>query len=400
MLLLLLAAPALLLPPHPSRAARAVACASAGPTPEEWREFRAKLIAGGGLSGLQTTANADGGAPVPPEGEAAPPPQADDVAPANLELLKAQNEDLWNEYLLGGWAHESPLEAGGLLVRAPLPSQLAFQMRHAPSSHWGAKLRARLAAAVPSDSSAAETQRILSQWQANHRYCYRAAEAMVEEVMAAVAARASNGRVAAADLSEGERQMVTLFAAAQEEWQQVCLVVSASGEGNVCVAINRPLAKAVSERLAALILNGGAPPPHSADVVSKFVRAFGEQAGVYVGGPTAQAAPALLVHGHDLPGSTELAPGSRLFTGGVAAAIDGVLAGEYSPLDFRWFIGRHENLPTSGGAWRAVACARPVALKQCLGLPKPLWHEVLELCGGELAELSRMELLKRDDLQL
>ena len=40
-----------------------------------------------------------------------------------------------------------------------------------------------------------------------------------------------------------------------------------------------------------------------------------------------------------------------------------------------------------------------MALKQCLGLPKPLWHEVLELCGGEMGELSRIELLKRDDLE-
>ena len=32
-----------------------------------------------------------------------------------------------------------------------------------------------------------------------------------------------------------------------------------------------------------------------------------------------------------------------------------------------------------------------VALKQCLGLPKPLWHEVMELCGGECATLSRLE---------
>ena len=42
------------------------------------------------------------------------------------------------------------------------------------------------------------------------------------------------------------------------------------------------------------------------------------------------------------------------------------------------------------GAWRPGAGARPVALKQCLGLPKPLWHEVLELCGGECRELSRL----------
>ena len=35
---------------------------------------------------------------------------------------------------------------------------------------------------------------------------------------------------------------------------------------------------------------------------------------------------------------------------------------------------------------------------RCLGLPKPLWHEVFELWAA-LAELSRIELLKRTDLQ-
>lgn len=39
-----------------------------------------------------------------------------------------------------------------------------------------------------------------------------------------------------------------------------------------------------------------------------------------------------------------------------------------------------------------------MALKQCIGLPKPLWHEVMELCGDELGVISSLELLKRDDL--
>ncbi|KAJ1482350.1 hypothetical protein T484DRAFT_1804143, partial [Baffinella frigidus] len=47
----------------------------------------------------------------------------------------------------------------------------------------------------------------------------------------------------------------------------------------------------------------------------------------------------------------------------------------------------------------AVACARPLALKQCLGLPKPLWHEVMERCGGRSLELSKLELVRRDDLE-
>jgi hypothetical protein len=32
-----------------------------------------------------------------------------------------------------------------------------------------------------------------------------------------------------------------------------------------------------------------------------------------------------------------------------------------------------------------------VIVKQCLQLPKPLWMEVMELMGGEYAELARSE---------
>jgi len=45
------------------------------------------------------------------------------------------------------------------------------------------------------------------------------------------------------------------------------------------------------------------------------------------------------------------------------------------------------------------ACARSLALKQCLTLPKPLWHEVLELCGNDCREISGIEILKRIDLK-
>jgi len=50
------------------------------------------------------------------------------------------------------------------------------------------------------------------------------------------------------------------------------------------------------------------------------------------------------------------------------------------------------------GKFQPVACARSIVLKQCISLPKPLWHEVMELCGGELEEVSSLELLKRDDI--
>lgn len=132
--------------------------------------------------------------------------------------------------------------------------------------------------------------------------------------------------------------------------------------------------------------------------IDRFVAAFGRKCAVYLGGPDEQFAPGLLIHGIDLPGATELAPGTGIFVGGVEAAVEAVEKGERQPLDFRFFVGRRTQLSTADGAWTSIACARPVALKQCLGLPKPLWHEVLELCGGDMAALSAVELTKRSDL--
>ena len=44
------------------------------------------------------------------------------------------------------------------------------------------------------------------------------------------------------------------------------------------------------------------------------------------------------------------------------------------------------------GEWLPVACSRPLVLKHSASLPKPLWHEVMQLCGGECAEISRLIL--------
>jgi len=157
----------------------------------------------------------------------------------------------------------------------------------------------------------------------------------------------------------------------------------------------------VNDDLAQLLLFGSSDPQREEDrkLQRRCVEAFGSDAAVYVGGPRKQDAPGLLLHGFsELEGARELAPGTRIFEGGAEAAIDGILAGRYSALDFRWFVGRHLDLTTDDFAWISMASARPVALKQCLGLPKPLWHEVMELCGGEYAELSRVELVRRTDL--
>ena len=51
------------------------------------------------------------------------------------------------------------------------------------------------------------------------------------------------------------------------------------------------------------------------------------------------------------------------------------------------------------GKYQPIACSTSIILKQCIQLPKPLFHEVLELCGDDLSRVSQIELSKRDDLK-
>eukprot|EP00270_Netrium_digitus_P018292 TRINITY_DN6933_c0_g1_i6.p1 TRINITY_DN6933_c0_g1~~TRINITY_DN6933_c0_g1_i6.p1 ORF type:complete len:296 (+),score=45.09 TRINITY_DN6933_c0_g1_i6:102-989(+) len=68
-----------------------------------------------------------------------------------------------------------------------------------------------------------------------------------------------------------------------------------------------------------------------------------------------------------------------VFMGGLEAAAEDVLSGHIPPTDFRFFVGRVEWIPgklkkeVEAGVWLSAACARPLILKQCLHLPKPLW---------------------------
>lgn len=218
----------------------------------------------------------------------------------------------------------------------------------------------------------------------------------------------------------------------------MCLVLDRNVEKgtSTTIVLNRPMAMKLTENLARLVLNGAfvsTSPQNKKDLV-KFMLAFGNECAVYVGGSQGQQEPAIMLHGiADLPGAVEIAPRTGIYKGGLPAAIEGVLEGKYKPLDFRFFVGRHEydestlDVQVLLGKYQPIACARSLALKQCISLPKPLWHEgkrligvlilvvasalltlpippptissiVLELCGGELKDISGLEMLKRDDL--
>jgi len=305
------------------------------------------------------------------------------------------------------------VEIGGLMCRLPLQATLTGLMRSraAGESVLGDRLRDRLMAELPAGEAdgGSSPEELFEAWAANTNYCYRLAEGWTTEVLGSVAAKAVGGRIDRRTLSDEERELLTAYVGAQENWQSVCLVLGTSGpsSGRVAteaVTINRPLARSVDSReLAEALLNGQDGSGQTAfdgAAIKRCIRAFGGQAAVYNGGPQRRASPAILLHGLEgLEGAEEVAPGTKIYRGGVMDAIDGVLDGRFSPLDFRWFIGRLGGLRVDGFEWQAVACARPVALKQCLGLPKPLWHEVMELCGGQSAELSRLEILKREDIE-
>jgi len=49
------------------------------------------------------------------------------------------------------------------------------------------------------------------------------------------------------------------------------------------------------------------------------------------------------------------------------------------------------------GMWYSIAAARPLILKHCIGLSRPLWHEILEVVGGGLLETSELEIRKRKE---
>jgi len=324
----------------------------------------------------------------------------------NEKVLEIQNKKLAEEYASSIWAHQtSTPEVGGLVIRMPLEVELYRNYRH---SITGSKLRAILVddgegEGVPTDDL------VMSHW-------YGRSRDLIEEHMKDIADMADEeGQIDATTLAEDYSEMLHLYLENQEQWQQVCLVLerTTSNEGSKSaktLVLNRPMAFTLTKDLGRLVYFGAFEKETKIarkDVqgLTRFMIAFREECAVYIGGPDNQVDAAILIHGiHGLPGAIEISPGSRIYRGGLEAAIDGVLDGRYSPLEFRFFVGCHGyeesmlDVEVRLGKYQPIACSRTLALKQCISLPKPLWHEVMELCDGDLPDLSRLEMLKREDV--
>jgi hypothetical protein len=259
-------------------------------------------------------------------------------------------------------------EVGGLIVRMPLEVELRRNARH---SQVGLKF---------SKQVGEETE--MAVW-------YARAQKFLESEMQALALTADEeGQIDATSLSPLSAELLRLYLDTQETWQEVCLVTNYDSEKHRAVVINRPMAMKLTEHIAKLVLFGAFVGENTdekfrfkKDLV-RFMMAFGQECAVYVGGPDEQDKPATMIHGiSNLEGARELCPGCGIYEGGIPAAVTGILDGRYNPLEFRFFVGCHAfeesslDVQVLLGKYQPIACARSLALKQCISLPKPLWSE-------------------------
>jgi hypothetical protein len=405
----------------------------------DWRAFRNTLTVEAGGGQEQAKLNAD-----------------KKVAKENQVLLQTQNEALASEYQSDVWAHvTAEAEVGGLVVRMPLEMELTHLVVQQNNININNLVGKKLAQKYQArDAAKRRTKDSISTavW-------YARAQKYMQDQMQALSALGggANGKTQTIDLQKitsEQEELLQLYIDTHSHWQEVCLVVEREDESSsgtdkdgsnsnnnklnkVAFVLNRPMALSMNKSLAQLVLFGATGggidgssststttttnnvDPRKLVLFMKFLQAFGAECGVYVGGGDHQEEPATIIHGYgEIRNAKEIAPGVGIYMGGdMEDIVDGVLVSKkYKALDFRFFVGCHDfcsgdetgpagaasprslDLAVMLGKYQPIACARSVALKQCIGLPKPLWHEALELCGGDMAFVSQQEMAKRIDM--
>jgi hypothetical protein len=315
------------------------------------------------------------------------------------------------------------VEVGGLVVRLPLEAEI---YRTRKSTSIGRELQQRID--IDGDGGGSRGSLLSGREEegaqpklsfnsliaAQTLLWYKKSQSLIDEYMEDVANMANErGEIDPTVLEPQTEHLLRMYLDVQESWQEVCLVIDRDGSKGTATTLvmNRPMAFSASKDLARLILFGASGavsesiPVHQTEKLVKFLTAFDSGCAVYVGGQDKLDEEAMIIHGFaELEGAVEISPGSGIFKGGLNDAMKGIVNGKYKPLDFRFFVGRNDykdgdlDVAVHMSKYSPIACARSLALKQCIQLPKPLWHEVCELCGGELKEISKLELMKRDDI--
>jgi len=182
---------------------------------------------------------------------------------------------------------------------------------------------------------------------------------------------------------------------AEEHWEEVALVL----DEETVVNVHRPLSFGIERPLARSLLRkkeASAEEP----LVERFVKVFGKDGCVYSGGE-ANKDVVRAVHGFDGVG---VEVGKGIWVSDASAVLDYCESNAGTAGFVKFVVGEStfgENVlrnKCERGEYASLEVPAGIVLKQCKALPVPLWHECCRLAGGELLEVSKIELVKRGDI--
>ncbi|GAB5367016.1 hypothetical protein AAMO2058_001193700 [Amorphochlora amoebiformis] len=316
-------------------------------------------------------------------------------ATANLELLRHQNSELAEER---HWAHLTPYPSEGeLLLRKPIE----LQIWHIPEYRQilERKLDPRL-------------QHQLMRQPPQVVALYTVAEDFLRDRMKMIYNKCKDSRGRNAKLTRDDMNLLELYQNYMDTWQQVVYITDRDSRGGSRgVTINRPRPECVGtlweER-----------PEVMTREKERFKRIFGSQV-LYAGAPTVEVEVENKVSVGER-GSRPSRPrtreekykrrwrpvgddNDRIYASDIESACDSVESLGACPGHFRIIQGSREWAPgeveaeIDAGLWFSVAASRSLILKHCVGLPKPLWHEIMEMVGDGALETSELEVRKRKE---
>lgn len=86
---------------------------------------------------------------------------------------------------------------------------------------------------------------------------------------------------------------------------------------------------------------------------------------------------------------------SGVYLGGFGQIKENVKNGVSKPSDYRWFLGYCGWRPgqlekeVAHGVWYLASSSKDIVTDQCIKLERPLWRQILELMGGQYADISK-----------
>lgn len=176
--------------------------------------------------------------------------------------------------------------------------------------------------------------------------------------------------------------------------QAVVFLVQHGEEGSMGFVLNRPLGGEVRSIEEAGMLG------RALDLSSTPL----SSSPVYLGGPDSLGAdsPLAVLHGlsDELEGTRE--PLTGVFVSPLGKVVEAVVSGELSPAKVRLMAGCMKWGPgkllesVESGEWFAASASKDFALSHCIGLPTPLWKELM-LAMSPLHEQIAKQVYRDDD---